>query len=503
MNYRRTRLIYQIVFTLLFFFLILASIQDNLQLLKNYPVKLFLNMSSLSGIGTIISQHNLVSGMMLGIFIASLCLFLGRFFCGWICPMGSCQHLASSVFTGPDKKIQYKKNNYSDAHKVKYIILIVFLVSACFGVILSGYFDPISLMTRFSVTIIVPLLDVFLHKGISQTVAFQASFITALIFVSVFFLNIYSPRFWCRNICPMGALLSVFSLNPVWRMSRDRDKCIDCGLCHQNCQGGCEIDRDFMPSECLMCMNCIDLCPVGAIDFKSCPSKQDADKTAGLRRGLVFNRRDFVTSGLLALVSAGTLKNFKNIQERGFPKRIRPPGALLEKDFLARCIRCGQCLKVCPTNVIQGALTETDPEGLWTPVLNMQYGFCQYDCNLCSQVCPTGAIKNISVVEKHEAGYGRIGTAFVDRSRCLPWSFGRTCLVCQEVCPVSPKAIYQQKRKFMPEPGKTKWLDMPYVKPELCIGCGICENKCPVQDKPAVRVTSIGESRNPQRKLTL
>jgi len=500
LNYRRARLISQVVFFLLFVFLIAVCAEG---MLERYPVKLFVDISPLSAVGTIISQHNLASGMILGVVIAALTLFFGRFFCGWICPMGACQDAASVLFADKDKQLRSRKRTFGPGQRAKYVVLIVFLVAAFFGVMLAGFVDPLVLITRFSITVVRPFVNMLRHGGGYQTSAFQITVATACIFVGAFLLNIYRPRFWCRTLCPLGALLSLFSLKPMFRMTRDTDKCIDCGRCREVCQGACEIDRELVPSECVMCMNCIDVCPTQAIEFKAISRRQEHYTPADVTRGVALSRRDFVVSGFVAICAVSVLRNFRNVFGRGYPKRIRPPGALAERDFLARCIRCGQCMNVCPTNAIQPACRETDLEGLWTPVLKMQYGYCDYDCTLCSQVCPTGAIRELTVADKHEGGFGKIGTAFVDRSRCLPWSFGKTCLVCQEVCPVSPKAIYFQRRRFTYPDGRTVSLEMPYVIADRCIGCGICERHCPVQDHPAIRVTSIGEFRSTDRKLIL
>ena len=131
------------------------------------------------------------------------------------------------------------------------------------------------------------------------------------------------------------------------------------------------------------------------------------------------------------------------------PALVRPPGALSEEEFLSRCIKCGQCMRVCPTNVIHPAGLQGGLEGLWTPVLNFRMGTsgCQFNCIACGNVCPTAAIRPLTLDERlgkrnyAQKGPIRIGTAFVDRGRCLPWAMNRPCIVCQENCPVSPKAI--------------------------------------------------------------
>ena len=95
-------------------------------------------------------------------------------------------------------------------------------------------------------------------------------------------------------------------------------------------------------------------------------------------------------------------------------------------------------MKACPTGGLQPALTEAGPEGIWTPMLVPKIGYCEYYCSLCTQVCPTGAIKKLTIEEKNKV---KIGTAWVNKSRCIPYVLGKPCIVCEEHCPISPKAI--------------------------------------------------------------
>jgi MauM/NapG family ferredoxin protein len=158
---------------------------------------------------------------------------------------------------------------------------------------------------------------------------------------------------------------------------------------------------------------------------------------------------------------------------------IRPPGVLEEKVFLDRCIRCGGCLAVCPTNGLQPAIAESGWEGIWTPRLVPEIGYCAYSCNRCGQVCPTGAIPKLNLPDKRKV---RMGTAEVDRGLCLPWSQGRACLICELHCPVPGKAIRVQ------EGGGPSGVPRPVVDADRCIGCGICQNVCPVRPVRAIRV---------------
>ncbi len=134
-------------------------------------------------------------------------------------------------------------------------------------------------------------------------------------------------------------------------------------------------------------------------------------------------------------------------------------------------------------------------------------GYCEHHCVFCGQVCPTGAILPISVAEK--VGKKpfkqpvKLGTAFYDRGRCLPWAMQTPCIVCEEVCPTSPKAIWYRTVERPGRDGFPVTLKRPFVDPTLCIGCGVCENKCPVEDKAAIRVTSVGESRSSRNQMLL
>jgi MauM/NapG family ferredoxin protein len=193
---------------------------------------------------------------------------------------------------------------------------------------------------------------------------------------------------------------------------------------------------------------------------------------AGLGGGLVFHTRPL----------AGNLP-----QPTPNPELIRPPGALAETNFLAKCIRCGECMKACPTNSIQAAFLESGLQGMWSPVLKMRVGYCEYHCNLCSEVCPTGAIANLPMEKKQKT---KIGLSVVNTNRCLPYAYGRQCQLCYDQCPLPTKAIAMVTASVT-RGDKTLSLKQPQIDSKLCIGCGICENKCPVAGDAAIRVMSV------------
>jgi len=217
-----------------------------------------------------------------------------------------------------------------------------------------------------------------------------------------------------------------------------------------------------------------------------------------------LRRRQLITGALSGLALAPVLR----AEREAHP--LRPPGALEESDFLARCIRCGECIKACPDNALQSAWSEAGVEGLWTPVLVPRSGYCAASCTICGTVCPTGAIWEFSAREKGWSGERpddaapiRIGTAFYDRGRCLPWAMATECIVCEEWCPTTPKAIYLRPAEAFDAAGNTRPVRQPYIDPERCVGCGACEFACPVRDRPAVYVTSVGESRSPANQMLL
>jgi formate hydrogenlyase subunit 6/NADH:ubiquinone oxidoreductase subunit I len=218
-----------------------------------------------------------------------------------------------------------------------------------------------------------------------------------------------------------------------------------------------------------------------------------------------------VLASLAGVLAYPFLRLSAAVNERTFsPKAIRPPGSVAESEFLERCIKCDQCINVCPTNVLQpSTFAEGGLEGFWTPVMRFSVAACQLNCTLCSEVCPTGAIQKISLDRKlglgafQATGPIKLGTAFFDQGRCLPWAMETPCVVCQEVCPVSPKAIGTYDVEITRWDGAKVTLNRPYIRPELCIGCGLCERECPVVDSAAVYVTAIGETRSEDRSLLL
>lgn len=576
----RVRVVAQVFFFLLFCGLILVnSFGSEWYQKSGWPVNFFFNLDPLIALTTTLSTHHLYAPLAWSLVILIPTFFLGRFFCSWVCPFGSLHHVVSWLFRPRDPLEQVKANRYRPVFQLKYI-LFFFLLVLCIGnfsdisSLQIGLLDPFCLFYRSVSTVLLPAADWPLAKIYPSQPLYQGAWLIGLIFLTLVGLNLVIPRFFCRVLCPLGAMLGLCSRWAVLRVEH-KSKCSSAALCQSRCPGACQPHGRLRLSECMACFNCLDDCPENALTFGP-PKPESPPVLAGPG---VPARRVFLGAigGLLALplarLSGTSLRNWN-------PNVIRPPGSLPENQFLQACLKCGQCMRICPTHVLQPAEMEAGVEGIWTPVLNNRLGRgCMPNCTACTQICPSAAIRPLTIERKRGLGLHapdgpiRLGTAFVDQGRCLPWAMDRPCGVCEEVCPVSPKAIFMrtvelplrlgslsvvqadaqsivvagsflpsgrlatgdyrcevvsgtgqgQKRTiranttntlvvdmaFIPPPDSTSNIVMsivlarPYVDPERCIGCGICEHECPVSGLRAIRVTAENETRSRERSLLL
>jgi polyferredoxin len=513
MNIVTTRRICQGFFFVLFlWFCVVSTLGDQWWQLRGWPVNWLIQLDPLVGLATLLSTRKVYAGLLWGLLTIVLTIILGRYFCGWICPFGSIHQfigfLAKRKRSIPEK---IKINRYHPGQSIKYWILIflltvsvlelaidlfrlpethrlffgilmltvltwlilyamrrtpanlkkrgfVFVILVAVWLLLStlfkgyqtsaaslqiGLLDPIPLVYRSMNLVILPLVD---RTSVSISTIpriYDGTWLIATIFLSAVILNLAVPRFYCRFICPTGAMLGILSRIAIWRVGKTKNECTDCHLCEKNCEGACSPTSQIRINECILCMNCLNECRHDLMTYQIVPSASGEILAPDL------SRRQFLASAVSGAAAIPMLRISGNLGGNWDPALVRPPGALPEKAFLSRCIKCGQCMRICPTNVIHPAGFQGGLEGLWTPVLNFRTGTsgCQFNCIACGNLCPTAAIRPISIDERlgrnqyAEQGPIKIGTAFVDRGRCLPWAMERPCIVCQENCPVSPKAI--------------------------------------------------------------
>jgi len=439
-------------FALFVWFCIVATVGREFWQLRGWPVDWFFQLDPLVAIGTILTTHTLYWPLLWALVTVTLTIVFGRFFCGWVCPFGSLHHFVG--FLGRRRKKLARKvelNRYRKAQKAKYYILAVVLIMAAFPSVSAtlqiGLLDPISVITRSFNLVLLPLADSSANLVTVPRRFYEWGWLIFAIFLSAILLNLMIPRFYCRFICPLGALFGVIDRFAIWRIGKKQHECIDCKLCERDCEGGCEPTGNIRISECVLCFNCLDQCKHDVIAYQSRSS------AAGEVTDPDISRRGFALSLVSGLFALGSIRLGNKLGSNWYYRVIRPPGSLPEEEFLKRCIKCGQCMRVCPTNVLQPAGFAGGLENLWTPVLNNRIGSsgCQLNCVACGQVCPTAAIRPITLAEKlgvnefAEAGPIKMGTAFVDHTRCLPWAMDKPCIVCEENCPLSPKAIFTRE----------------------------------------------------------
>lgn len=449
MDIRQTRRVSQVFFLVLFFwFCLVMTMGLRFTQLSGWPVNWFLEMDPLAAIGVWLATGEWYRGMLWAVAVLILTFFLGRVFCGWICPLGALHQFFGWLGrTGRKAKVKREKNRPRWGRSIKYYILAVFLAAALLsrwftespGALLTGLLDPIPLVYRSVNLTLLPLTGVgAMPRG------YDGAALIGLFFLTLLLLNLWIPRFFCRFMCPLGALLGVCSRLAVWRVGKTHEDCSHCKRCEWDCEGACEPDGRIEIPECVMCMNCLKSCPDNVLTFQARPSAGGEELQPDV------SRRGFLASLAGGALAVPVLRLTGALGENWNSGIIRPPGSLHEEAFLSRCLKCGQCMRACPSNIIHPLGAEHGPEKMWTPELNFRIGTsgCQYNCATCGNVCPTGAIKPLTLDEKHGAGAYeargpiRMGTAFIDRGRCLPWAMDRPCIVCQENCPVSPKAIF-------------------------------------------------------------
>lgn len=501
---QRLRIASQVLFFCLFLYLLLGTHYSGTDYIG--PVESFFHFDPLLGLATLLSSKTLLKAFCWALATVVLTALFGRYVCGWACPFGAVLQLFSHL----SRKINRDtpKPAGSGLLQLKYAILSATLAAALFGLNFTGFLDPLAFLYRSLALIVLPPMAlsaeaaarVFpgiglggLGDGLDEALrsltintTYSQGLVIGLIFLAVVLLNVRRERFWCRYLCPAGALLAILSRWNLVKVRIDRDKCTQCGVCSLHCQTQATPfpNKDWQPSECVYCYRCAVECPTRAISFPL------STGVAGTKP-VDIPRRKWILSGIFGLALIPLFRSSASAR-RASSKLIRPPGSLPEPEFLASCIRCGACMKVCPTNALQPASNQAGPEGLWTPVLVPRMGYCEYYCSLCTQVCPTGAIKELKIAEKTKI---RIGTAWIDKNRCIPYALGRSCTVCEEKCPTSPKAIKLVETESEMPDGTWAGLEIPVVELDLCIGCGICETRCPVNDAPAIYCTSLGEAR--------
>ena len=436
--------------------------------------------------------------------LLALTLLLGRVYCSVICPLGVMQDIISWVHGKTNKKNRFRFSWSPAKNWLRYGMLALFIILLVAGVnSVVALLAPYSAYGRIASSLLAPIYqwgnnffawiaekaDSYAFYSTEVWLRSLPTFIVALVtFVVIFVLAWKNGRTWCNTICPVGTVLGFFSRFSVFAPVIDTEKCRNCGLCGKQCKASCintkEHEIDY--SRCVACMDCIDTCKDGAIHYAYRYAKKAEGKTQEAKQGVDAGRRAFVTSAVIASSAAalkaqeikvdGGLAEIERAQKPVRKTPIVPAGAVSLKHFSQHCTACQLCVSNCPNQVLRPStslLTFMQPE------MSFERGYCRPECTNCSEVCPAGAIRPVTIEEKSSI---QIGHAVINLDNCVVNTDGVKCGNCARHCPAGAIRLVHKN------PDDPKSLMIPTVDESRCIGCGACENLCPARPFSAIHI---------------
>lgn len=423
-----------------------------------------------------------------------LTLVFGRIYCSIICPMG--------VFQDVIARLHPKKNKYSYSkaiHWLRYVMLGIFVIALILGIpAIFGLISPYSAYGRMAQNLFQPIY--LLINNVFAAIAENAdsyafysrevwlrsipTFAVALVtFIVIFVLAWRNGRTYCNTICPVGTVLGFFSRFSLFKIRFDADKCRNCSLCSKNCKSSC-IDYQTHTvdySRCVACGNCLDKCKFGALSYSMKKTSSDTKTANQPDQG----KRSFLMATALMSTAVWAQEEKKvdgglaAIADKVIPNRqtpVTPPGSLSANNMAKHCTGCQLCVSECPNDVLRPS---SDFSHFMQPTSSYERGYCRPECNRCSEVCPTGAIRPITLADKSSI---QIGHAVWIKKNCLVLTNGVDCGNCARHCPTGaiemvPLDADDENSPFVPA-----------VNESACIGCGACENLCPARPFSAIYV---------------
>lgn len=427
--------------------------------------------------------------------VAVLTLIFGRVYCSTICPLGTLQDIIARIRL----KVKKRKRSFRYGNPFNWLRYSVLVITSLFllsgSVLLADLLDPFSNFGRIFNNLVRPVYH-GLNNLLAMVLAATGSYAAApvkwtginwLAFgFSISWLGLIivlawqRGRLYCNTICPVGALLGLMSKISLFRIRLDRSACTLCGKCSAVCKAECIDFRNQQVdhSRCVGCMNCLIPCADNGV--KIMPAWK---KDAIIIENFDPARRKFLKeSSLVATAFAGlgpatlmaTGEEKKEVIPGTVPifreNPVTPPGSLSRDRFNSICTACHLCISSCPTHVLQPTYFHYGTAGFLQPRMDYITSFCNFECLICGEVCPTGAILPLMLEEKKLT---QMGKSYFVKENCVVYTRETDCGACSEHCPT--KAVYMISYK--------EKLKIPEVNNEICVGCGACEYACPTDPK--------------------
>jgi len=459
------------------------------------PVGLYSFFVSTQLIPSFIRTLVVLSSASFGIFfVLVVTVLFGRVYCSTLCPLGILQDIVIRIAKRINRRrrFQYKKQYYT-LHYFLFVLTGIFAFSG--SVILLNLFEPFSNYGRILSNLMSPLLVLannmfgYILGHFGFMFLFQipilhinpVSVLASLSFLTlVTYLSYNHGRLFCNLLCPAGAFLGLLSRFSFFKIVIDKNNCKECGLCERVCKANC-IQSSLMEIDfaaCVGCFNCLAACPTIGMSYKrrwTKLSNKSNETNVGRRNVLKIS----VLPALGLLMPIDRVEDAAGRSQNGFNENrrhpISPPGSLGVERFSSLCTACHLCVSSCPTQVLLPSFLEYGIAGVFQPKMNYDASYCNFDCVLCSQICPTGAILPLDVSSKKEA---QIGRAQFVREDCIVVKKNIDCGACSEHCPT--KAVF-----MVPY---SEYLMIPEINNDICIGCGACEHACPARPNKAIYV---------------
>jgi ferredoxin len=428
--------------------------------------------------------------------IIVLCItsFFGRVYCSTVCPLGTLQDFISHISMKWKKNKKYKFSR--PLNLLRYSILISIGLLFVFGIILGvTILDPYSIFGRITSQLFKPVviginnlaasilknLNAYWMYPVEIKGFYSASLILPLVMIGVVgWLSATKGRVYCNSLCPVGTLLGFMSRYSFLKIKIDRTTCDNCGKCGIACKASCinvqKKDIDF--SRCVGCFNCFAACPTNSMTFAHSSGKRKSTMNpdnSHQRRSFLLGVGAYILGYSGIAYGQTKVKVYTHNTVPVFKKfALSPPGSVSIARFNEKCTACNLCVSACPAQVLQPSWFEYGVTGMFQPRLDTVAAYCTYECTICGEVCPTGAILRLPLEQKKLT---QLGKAKFVKENCVVETQKTECGACSEHCPTKAVHMIPYKGLFLPE-----------VRDEYCIGCGACEYSCPTVPYKAIYV---------------